>query len=112
MRDGRPEHSFEGLYDPATISAIEGWTAPGRDGPVPLTSRMVAWGRSSVLGAVITGTALGLHEVLVDRRETQIMIEVDADGEPHDLPISLFLAPDDPAGSICIVRDDPPPSAV
>ena len=112
MRDGRPEHPFEDLYDPATVAAVEGWTAPEREGPAPLSSRMVTWGRSSVLGAVITGTALGLREVLVERREPQIMIEIDADGEPHDLPIALFLEPDDPAGSLCIVRSDPPPSAV
>lgn len=112
MRDGRPDWSLEDLYDSATVAAVEGWTAPERDGPAPLTSRMVTWGRSSVLGAVITGTALGLHEVLVERKEPQIVIEVDADGDPHDLPIALFLEPDDPAGSVCIVRSDPPQSAV
>lgn len=78
----------------------------------PLPSRLVTWRRTSLLGAVMTGWALGLREVLEPTRDEQIVIEVDADGEPHDLPIRLMLDPDDPSGSLCIVRRDPPPPQV
>lgn len=61
------------------------------------------------MGLLATGLALGLREVIDPPREEQIVIEVDADGEPHDLPIQLFLDPDDPSGSLCILRADPPP---
>lgn len=64
------------------------------------------------MGAVLTGMALGLQEVLEPKRDAAIVIEVDADGEPHDLPIRLMLDPDDPRGSLCIVRRDPPPPVV
>ena len=77
-----------------------------------LPSRMVTWSRSSLLGAVITGSALGLREVLDPPRDEQIVIEVDASGEPHDLPIRLLLDPDDPGGTLCFVRRDPPPPVV
>lgn len=73
---------------------------------------MVTWSRSSLLGAVITGSALGLREVLDPPHEEQIVVEVDADGEPHDLPVRLLLDPDDPRGSLCVVRRDPPPPVV
>jgi hypothetical protein len=32
------------------------------------------------------------------------VIEVDDDGEPLDLPVQMFLDPDSPAGSLCIVH--------
>ncbi|QXC63201.1 hypothetical protein KSP35_10670 [Aquihabitans sp. G128] len=87
---------------------------PDLDPPAdePLPSRVVKWSRRSALGAVMTGMALGLQEVLEPPRETAIVVEVDADGEPHDLPIRLLLDPDDPSGSLCIVRRDPPPPVV
>lgn len=78
----------------------------------PLTSRMVAWRRTSLVGAMCAGFALGLKEFFDSARDEQIVIEVDADGEPHDLPIRLVLDPDDPSGSLCIVRRDPPPPVV
>lgn len=83
---------------------------PGvEDGVPPVPSRVVQWSRRSAMGAVLTGMALGLQEVLEPKKDSAIVIEVDADGEPHDLPIRLLLDPDDPSGSLCIVRRDPPP---
>lgn len=79
------------------------------DGASPVPSRVVQWSRRSAMGAVLTGMALGLQEVLEPKKDSAIVIEVDADGEPHDLPIRLLLDPDDPSGSLCIVRRDPPP---
>ncbi len=87
-----------------------GTDLPGFEGGTPpVPSRMVQWSRRSAMGAVLTGMALGLQEVLEPKKDSAIVIEVDADGEPHDLPIRLLLDPDDPSGSLCIVRRDPPP---
>jgi hypothetical protein len=100
------------LYEPEVLAALDGWVPPDPDLDRPLPSRLVAWSRCSVLGAIITGSALGLQEVLEPKRNEQIVIEVDADGEPHDLPVRLMLDPDDPSGSLCFVRRDPPPPLV
>lgn len=104
--------TFDVLYDPDVVAALDSWEPPAylRDRPLP--SRMATWSRSSLLGAVMTGAMLGLREVIDPPREDAIVIEVDADGEPHDLPIRLLLDPDSPAGSLCIVRRDPPPPVV
>ncbi|MEO6628357.1 MAG: hypothetical protein ABIP03_07265 [Aquihabitans sp.] len=110
MHDDDP--TFEGFYPPETLAALDAWTQPRVDAGRPLPSRMVRWSRSSVLGAVVTGFALGIQEVMEPKQDTAIVIEVDAAGEPHDLPIRLFLDPDDPSGSLCVVRRDPPPPVV
>jgi hypothetical protein len=92
--------SFEDRYDADELAAIE--RGPRRtDQPVTKVSQ---WRRRSALGAVLTGMALGLQEVFDPEEERSIVIEVDADGEPLDLPVDLFLDPDSPAGSLCIVH--------
>ena len=108
MQDDR----FEALYDAETLAAVEGWAARDAASDPPLPSRLVHWSRTSTMGLLAAGFAFGLREVLDPPREEQIVIEVDADGEPHDLPIQLFLDPDDPSGSLCILRADPPPPVV
>jgi hypothetical protein len=111
MHDDVP--GFDELYDPEVRAALDAWSPRPPAPPSPLPSRVVRWSRGSAAGAVLTGLALGLREVLDPRRDDEaIVIEVDADGEPHDLPVQLFLEPDDPAGSLCIVRRDPPPPVV
>jgi len=114
-----PERSPE--LDPDVLALLEPWNldvADADEGEVPEggrpggPSRVASWSRSSLLGAVMTGYALGLREILDPPAEEQIVIEVDASGEPHDLPIALLLDPDSPEGSLCIVRRDPPPPVV
>ncbi|QYG92553.1 hypothetical protein HC251_08920 [Iamia sp. SCSIO 61187] len=91
---------FEERYDPDELAAID--AGPRRSGqPVTTVSQ---WRRRSALGAVLTGMALGLQEVFDPEEERSIEIEVDADGEPLDLPVQMFLDPDSPAGSLCIVH--------
>lgn len=114
-----PEHprdaavaGIEADYDAEVLAALDAWEPPAYLTDRPLPSRLVTWGRSSLLGAVITGSALGLQEVLEPKRDEQIVIEVDADGDPIGLPVRLFLDPDDPSGSLCIVRRDVPPPVV
>lgn len=110
--DGAFEPRFDEAYDPETLAALDAWEPRPDDPDRPLPSRVVRWSRRSAMGAVLTGMALGLQEVLEPRKDSAIVIEVDADGEPHDLPIRLLLDPDDPRGSLCIVRRDPPPPVV
>jgi hypothetical protein len=96
-------------YDAEVLAALDAWR-PTVSSPLP--SRLVRWGRSSVLGAVLTGSALGLAQVLDPPEDEQIVIEIDAEGEPHELPVRLLLDPDDPRGSLCFVRRDPPPPVI
>jgi hypothetical protein len=91
--------AFEDRYDTDELDAIERGPRPER----PVT-KVSEWRRRSALGAVLTGMALGLQEVFDPEEERSIEIEVDADGEPLDLPIQLYLDPDSPAGSLCIVH--------
>lgn len=91
--------AFEDRYDPDELAVIE--AGPRSDQPVTAVSQ---WRRRSALGAVLTGMALGFQEVFDPEEERSIVIEVDADGEPLDLPIQIFLDPDSPAGSLCIVH--------
>ncbi len=90
---------FDELYAPDELAAIEAGPTPPRE---PAT-RVSQWRRRSAMGAVLTGLALGFQEVFDPEEERAIEIEVDADGEPVDLPVHLFLDPDSPAGSLCIV---------
>lgn len=106
-----PDPGIEADYDAEVLAELDAWT-PRPDAAPTLPTRLVAWRRSSLAGAVMMGWALGLREVLEVDRDEQIVIEVDADGEPHDLPIRLMLDPDDPSGSLCFVRRDPPPPVV
>ncbi len=92
--------AFEDRYDADELAAIEAGPTR-RDQPVTKVSQ---WRRRSALGAVLTGMALGLQEVFDPEDERSIVVEVDADGEPLDLPVQMFLDPDSPAGSLCIVH--------
>lgn len=99
-------------YDAEVAASLDAWEPPEHLVNRPLPSRLTTWSRSSLLGAIVSGFAFGIQEVLEPKQKDAIVIEVDADGEPHDLPIRLLLDPDDPSGSLCIVRRDPPPPVV
>lgn len=100
--DGGAEVAFEDMYDDEELAAIE--AGPSRRRPDEPVTRVSQWRRRSALGAVLTGLALGLQEVFDPEDERSIVIEVDDDGLPTDLPVRVFLDPDSPAGSLCIVR--------
>ena len=101
------ELDFDELYDPVTLAALDSWTPPD---PPPLPSRLSSWSRSTAMGLVLTGVALGIQEVLDPADQRPIVIEVDDRGEPAHLPVQLFLDPDSPAGSLCLVRRDHVPT--
>ena len=106
------EDDFGLLYDPEMVAALDQWEPESAPGEPTLPSRLSSWSRGSVLGLVMTGWANGLQEVLDPKDSHPIVIEVDAAGEPHDLPIELILDPDSPCGSLCIVHRNPPPPVV
>jgi hypothetical protein len=94
---------FEELYDPETLAALAGRDRSEPD-EEPMLSKVSRWSRRTALGMVLTGVALGLQEVLDPEEDGQIVIEVDDQGTSPHLPIQLFLDPDSPAGSLCLVR--------
>lgn len=96
---------FDDLYDPGTLAALDGWRwDDGAAAPAP--SRLASWSRSTALGVVLSGVALGLQEVLDPVERRPIVVEVDDDGQPAHLPVELFLDPDSPSGSLCLVHRD------
>lgn len=99
--DDEVDFAFEDLYDGDELAAIEAGARPLPDLP---PDRISQWRRHSALGAVLTGLALGYQEVFDPEEERSIVIEVDDEGEPRDLPVELFLDPDTPSGSLCIVH--------
>jgi hypothetical protein len=104
MSDDDP-FAFDDLYDAETLAWLD--RAIEQDEPElapPLPSRVSRWGRSAALGMVFTGIALGIQEVLEPREQHQIVVEIDDSGAPPHLPIELFLDPDSPAGSVCLIR--------
>jgi hypothetical protein len=111
MEERELELGFDELYDPATLAALDGWDR-AESPDLPLPSKVSRWSRSTAIGMVLTGVALGLREVLDPEEDRQIVIEVDDAGATPHLPIQLFLDPDSPAGSLCLVRREsiPEPS--
>jgi hypothetical protein len=102
--------AFEERYDPDELAAIDAGPTDRRALP---PDRLSHWRRNSALGAVLTGLALGYQEVFDPEEERSIVIEVDDEGEPRDLPVELFLDPDSASGSLCIVhREGQPPPVV
>lgn len=101
------------VYDADVMAALEDWEPPEHLKNQPMASRLSSWTRTSAVGAAMAGLSIALRDIYENQKaHDAIVIEVDADGEPHDLPIRLMLDPDDPSGSLCIVRRDPPPPVV
>lgn len=100
--DDEPDDvDFDDWYDEVDLAQIDAGPRHGKR-----STGVVGWSRSSAVGAVLTGMVLGLKEVFQPEDEPAIVIEVDESGEPFDLPVQLFLDPDSPAGSLCLVRRD------
>jgi len=66
------------------------------------------WIKRSASGAVLTGIAFGLQEVLQPKRELPAFV-MEATGEPEDpnAPISLHFDPDDPTKTVAVIRTPP-----
>jgi len=104
---------FEEVYDPETIAMLDAWQDTVDDVTPMLPSRLSRWGRGAAFGMVLSGVALGLQEVFDPKEQHQIVVEVDDAGLTPHLPIELFLDPDSPAGSLCVVRrTNPAPPTV
>ncbi|MCC6226023.1 MAG: hypothetical protein IT195_06430 [Microthrixaceae bacterium] len=72
--------------------------------PIEPSGQIERWRRGSVTGAVLTGFALGLQEVLYPRRNEEIAIVVEAGDPPGDRAVALDLDPDDPDASSVTIR--------
>ena len=108
---GSADDGFEDFYDPETLAALDSWNDDdGNDEDVAplLPSRAARWGRSAALGMVLSGFASVFRRCWSPRQLHQIVVEIDASGMPPYLPVELFLDPDSPAGSLCLVRRDAP----
>lgn len=101
--DADPEVGIAADYDAEVLAALDAWE-PSAEGPPTVPARLVSWRRTSMVGAVMTGMAFGLRDVLEPQRREQVVIEVDADREADDGPIALGLDLEDPSRSWCVVR--------
>lgn len=107
---GPPEdraRPLDGWYDAETLESLDQWDPSASESVDPglaPPSRVVSWSRRTAMGAVMSGLALGLKEVFEPKEQASIVIEVGDDGEPHDLPVELLLDPDDPRGSLALIR--------
>jgi hypothetical protein len=64
------------------------------------------WVKRSATGAVLSGIAIGLRDVLQPKRELPAFV-MEAPGEPEDpdAPITLHFDPDDPTKTVAVIRD-------
>ena len=91
-----PEHGIEADYEPEVLAALDAWQPPERPGDPPLPSRLVTWSRSSLLGAVITGSALGIR---APQGPEQVHVRAQAQNEGWDK---------DRSEDCCCVHSDTP----
>lgn len=77
---------------------------PPPDDAVPMPMRLNAWKKNSAIGALMAGSLMGLQKVLEDKERDEIVLEVDAPGEPEDDPVTLDLDPFDPSASTAHLR--------
>jgi hypothetical protein len=93
------EAPLEDLYDPATLRAIEGWSADG-----PTVEPLPVWRRAAFAGAVTTALVTGVREALEDD-EAEPAVEIDRGrGRARLEPVTLYLVPGEPRASVAIVR--------
>jgi len=81
--------------------------ADAEDGHVPHEPLpFQKWVKRSATGAVLSGIAFGLQEVLQPKRELPAFV-MEAPGEPEDpdAPITLHFDPDDPTKTVAVIRD-------
>lgn len=111
--DGDGHEDLDDWYDPDTVADLDRWSARHSvlhadddhvaEAPA-LASRITSWSRRTTMGAVMSGMAFALQEVFEPKDQAVIVVEVDDDGLPHDLPVQLLLDPDNPAGSLALVH--------
>ena len=106
--DGPPADP-EAWTDEQWISWLE--TTDDPDVPVePRGERARRW-RTGASGTALGAAMLGLHQAIYGPREEQIVIVVDAGGDPPDADVpEVHLDPDHPERSEVLVRRRPPES--
>lgn len=96
---------FDALYGPDERDAIDAWVGLRELAP-PSTGGPAAWRRTSAGGAVVAAMLLGLREVFDPPPDEEVVLVVDADGEPHDpdAPVVVDFDPEAPAGTTATLR--------
>ena len=77
----------------------------GADDADPDALRFDRWRRHSTAGVIMTGVALGLQQAL-ERPKQEPAFVIQAAGDPPGPPgpIELRFDPDDPAGTVAVIR--------
>lgn len=99
MRDGDGVPELEELYDHRTLAALESGTGePNRREWRPRGAR-------PGFGALMTGAALGLQEILDPRSDRDAVVEFrPGDGEPEGRWVTFLYVPGAPHASRIVVR--------
>jgi hypothetical protein len=86
------------LYDPITVSAID-----GRTGEPSVTRRAPRWRSRAAAGAMAMGVVQGLRDVVDDGSDP--IVEIDEDQCDHrQRAVTVHLVPGDPAAGVAVIR--------
>jgi hypothetical protein len=86
------------LYDPVTVSAID-----GRTGEPSETRRAPRWRGGAAAGAMAVGVMQGLRDVVDDGSDP--IVEIDQDQCDHRRQaVTVHLVPGDPAAGVAVIR--------
>lgn len=101
-----PAPPLEEVYDEATLAALDAGVEPAREDPGGDDAAASArWRGSLAGGAVLAGIALGLKEVFDLDPDAKATIEVLSDPGLQAVDgITLYFVPDDPRGTVAVVR--------
>lgn len=97
--DASLDDDLAGVYDPATLRAID-----GQAGEPPTRAVARGWRGGATAGAMVVGMVQGVRDALEDE-ESEPVVEIDEDlGHGGAQAVTVHLAWGNPAASVAIVR--------